>query len=108
MTRAISRSSTALSSAGEISPLARLARASFRAAGRSRLPTWSARNGGRIRGTAVDLLRRRERGPLLLQHEVVLHFVERRIDHVAVRRLAGRALYELHDQRRLHAVDHVV
>src|SRR5712671_4131182 len=45
MMRSISRSSMAFSSAAEISPLARFARASLRVAGRSRLPTWSARNG---------------------------------------------------------------
>src|SRR5262245_41941232 len=49
MTRSISRSSTALSSTAPISPLACFSRASFSAAGRSRLPTWSARNGGLVR-----------------------------------------------------------
>ena len=34
---------------GDISPAARFARASFNAVGRSRLPTWSARKGGRVR-----------------------------------------------------------
>src|SRR5579883_1491770 len=50
MMRSISRSSIAVSSAAEISPLLRRARASFSAAGRSRLPTWSARKGGLVRG----------------------------------------------------------
>src|ERR1035437_7695302 len=45
----ISRSSTALSAAESISPLANLARASFSGAVRSRLPTMSARNGGVVR-----------------------------------------------------------
>src|SRR5689334_15384426 len=45
----ISRSSTSLSSVLVISPLARRSRAFFNAAGRSRLPTWSARNGGAVR-----------------------------------------------------------
>src|SRR5215212_3056636 len=108
MTRSISPSSTALSSSAEISPLARFARASFRAGGRSRLPTWSARKGGRVRCTFLILFGGRERCLLLLQHEVVLHLVELRVDGLAVRRLAGRPLDELDDQRRLHAVDHVV
>src|SRR5262249_17480799 len=42
--RSISRSSTALRSAPPRSPFARFSRASFTAAGRSRLPTRSARN----------------------------------------------------------------
>ena len=45
----ISRSSTAFNCSAVISPAARLARASFSAAERSRLPTWSARNGGLVR-----------------------------------------------------------
>ncbi len=49
MTRSISRSSTAVNSAAVISPLARFSRATLSAAGRSRLPTWSARNGGLVR-----------------------------------------------------------
>src|SRR5262245_96337 len=44
----ISRSSTALSSAAVIAPFSRLARASLSAAGRRKLPTWSARNGGLV------------------------------------------------------------
>src|SRR5512139_2313674 len=46
MTVAISRSSTTCSASAEISPFSRFALASFRAAVRNRLPTWSARNGG--------------------------------------------------------------
>src|SRR5450759_268001 len=49
MILSISRSSTALSAAESISPLANLARASFSGAVRSRLPTMSARNGGAVR-----------------------------------------------------------
>src|SRR5450759_519615 len=49
MTRSISRSSTAFSAAASISPLARCSRPFFKAAGRNRLPTWSARNGGLVR-----------------------------------------------------------
>src|SRR5262249_61776943 len=49
MTFAISRSSTALSSAAVMAPFSRLARASLSAAGRRKLPTWSARNGGLVR-----------------------------------------------------------
>src|SRR5262249_51154784 len=45
----ISRSSIALSSSAVIALVARLARASLSAAERSRLPTWSARNGGLVR-----------------------------------------------------------
>src|SRR5713226_4480503 len=44
----ISPSSTARSASALISPLSRLARASFRGAVRSRLPTWSARNGALV------------------------------------------------------------
>src|SRR3954452_7095795 len=43
-----SRSSTALSSAAVIAPCSRLARASLSAAGRKKLPTWSARNGALV------------------------------------------------------------
>src|ERR1700757_1469534 len=46
MTFSISRSSTALSSAAVMAPFSRLVRASLSAAGRRKLPTWSARNGG--------------------------------------------------------------
>src|SRR4051812_40964010 len=49
----ISVSSTALSCAAVISPLSRLARASFSGAERRMLPTWSARNGGLVLG--IDL-----------------------------------------------------
>src|SRR4029077_1775841 len=52
MPAAISRSSMALRVSAVISPFWRLARASLSAAGRSRLPTWSARNGGEVRGMA--------------------------------------------------------
>src|SRR5262249_47505192 len=45
----ISRSSTALSSAAVMAPFSRLVRASLSAAGRRKLPTWSARNGGLVR-----------------------------------------------------------
>ena len=48
MTRSISRSSISFSASAVISPLARLARASWMRFGRSRLPTWSARNGGLV------------------------------------------------------------
>src|SRR5215831_11551133 len=48
MTFSISRSSTALSSAA-VAPFSRLVRASLSAAGRRKLPTWSARNGGLVR-----------------------------------------------------------
>src|SRR5947208_16274580 len=41
--------STARSSAGAMPPDAAALRASCRARGRSRLPTWSARKGGRVR-----------------------------------------------------------
>src|SRR5262245_6119182 len=47
-TFSISRSSIALSSAAEMAPFSRLARASLSAAGRRKLPTWSARNGGLV------------------------------------------------------------
>src|SRR6185437_385239 len=50
----ISLSSTALSAAMSISPLARLVRASFSDAVRSRLPTWSARKGGAARWDMTD------------------------------------------------------
>src|SRR5262245_62187726 len=46
----ISRSSTALNAAASISFLAYFVRASFRVAVRRRLPTWSARKGGAVRG----------------------------------------------------------
>ena len=49
MTAMISRSSIARSAASVSSPVTRLARASFSARGRSKLPTWSARNGGVVR-----------------------------------------------------------
>src|SRR5262249_37428083 len=49
MTRSISRSSISFSACSLNSPLACLARASWIAFGRSRLPTWSARNGGLFR-----------------------------------------------------------
>src|SRR5260221_12287269 len=49
MTFSISRSSTALSSAAVMAPFSRLVRASLSAAGRRRLRTWSARNGGLVR-----------------------------------------------------------
>src|SRR5437660_1537688 len=49
MTASISRSSTARSASTPISPRSRLARASFSAAERNRLPTWSARKGGLVR-----------------------------------------------------------
>src|SRR5947207_195935 len=61
MTAAISRSSTSLSAAASISPRSRLARASFSAAERNRLPTWSARNGGLVR--SID-----ESAPHLVGH----------------------------------------
>src|SRR5688572_26840055 len=47
------------SSASESSPLRFLARASCKSWGRSRLPTWSARNGGFIRGLLCGLLQRK-------------------------------------------------
>src|SRR6185503_2814563 len=46
----ISWSSICFRHSAEIAFLARSARACFSAAGRSRLPTWSARNGGVVRG----------------------------------------------------------
>src|SRR6516162_1643460 len=49
MTFSISRSSTALSSAAVMAPFSRLVRVSLSAAGRRKLPTWSARNGGLVR-----------------------------------------------------------
>src|SRR5262249_29339880 len=49
MTVSISPSSTALSSAAVLAPFSRLVRASLSAAGRRKLPTWSARNGGLVR-----------------------------------------------------------
>src|SRR5262245_58035398 len=49
MTFSISPSSTALSSAAVMAPFSRLVRASLSAAGRRKLPTWSARNGGLVR-----------------------------------------------------------
>src|SRR5260370_10527708 len=49
MTFSIWRSSTALSSAAVMAPFSRLVRASLSAAGRRKLPTWSARNGGLVR-----------------------------------------------------------
>ena len=48
---AMASSSTARSWAAVIVPAARAARASCTAGGRSRLPTWSARNGGSMRLT---------------------------------------------------------
>ena len=42
--------------------------------------------------TPVMTYPRRRAAPVLLHHEVVLHFVERRVDRLAVRRLAGRLL----------------
>src|SRR5215475_9506338 len=62
MAFSISRSSTALSAAASISPHSRLPRASFSAAGRNRLPTWSARKGGLARCTGV-LFGRKSYGP---------------------------------------------
>src|SRR6185436_2594310 len=50
---AMSRSSIAASCSAVISPRARLSRASFSAGERSRLPTWSARNGGLVRCIAA-------------------------------------------------------
>src|SRR5438874_10066627 len=64
----ISRSSTALSAAASISPRSRLARASLSAGERSRLPTWSARNGGFDRSideSAPHLLRKLHDHPQL-------------------------------------------
>src|SRR5262249_17923862 len=57
--------------------------------------------------TGLGLLRRGERLGLALQHEVVRHLEIGRRHRLAVRRLAGRLLDELDDQRRLDAVDHV-
>src|SRR5262249_58539194 len=48
ITSLMQRSCTAFSAAASISPLRCLARASCSSRGRSRLPTWSARNGGFI------------------------------------------------------------
>src|SRR5882724_332411 len=59
MTRSISRSSTVLRSVAVISPFWRFSRASFRELGRSRLPTWSARNGGLVRFILSSRDRRR-------------------------------------------------
>ena len=53
ITRAISRSSTAFRSAAEISFFANFSRADLMAAGRNRLPTWSARNGGFFRSIFI-------------------------------------------------------
>src|SRR5262249_35414434 len=50
MAFSISRSSISWSWSAPISPRSRCARAALSAAGRSRLPTWSARNGGLLRG----------------------------------------------------------
>src|SRR4051794_41942136 len=52
----ISVSSTALSCAAVISPLSRLARASFSGVERRMLPTWSARNGGLVLGIDFEIL----------------------------------------------------
>ena len=49
----ISRSSISFNAAASISPLANLARASFSGAGRSRLPTMSARKGGVARWVII-------------------------------------------------------
>src|SRR3954453_1898546 len=76
MTRSISRSSTALRSAALISPLARFSRACFNDAGRRRLPTWSARNGGLVRFMVLLRLSRRharESGPPYSRSHDVRH-----------------------------------
>jgi hypothetical protein len=49
----ISRSSTAFNAAASVSFFAYFVRASFRDAVRSRLPTWSARKGGVVRGDMI-------------------------------------------------------
>ena len=64
----ISASSTALSPAGVISPVARRVRASFTGALRSRLPTWSARNGGLVRCIVFSL-----HGPLPARDPIEQH-----------------------------------
>src|ERR1051326_8594710 len=43
-----------------------------------------------------------------LQHEIVVHDVERALERLAGRRLAGRHFLEIDDQRFLHPVHHVV
>ena len=60
MTFSISRSSTALSASAPISPRWRCSRACLTGAERSRLPTWSARNGGLVRCMRIFLTTRFE------------------------------------------------
>ena len=50
------RSSTARRASADSVPALCAARASANSRGRSRLPTWSARNGGRLRGPALALV----------------------------------------------------
>src|SRR5262249_59439333 len=108
MTFSISRSSISFNSAALISPRSRFARAALSAAGRNRLPTWSARNGGLLRGIhSACSFRGGERLRLALQHEVVAHLEERRGERLARRRFAGRLLDKIDDQRLLHRIDHV-
>src|SRR5712692_7806631 len=44
----------------------------------------------------------------LLQHEIVVHLIERAFERLAVRRLAAGDLLEIDDERFLHTVHHVV
>src|SRR5262249_40550077 len=76
-TFSISASSISFSAAAVIAPAATFARASLRRAGRRKLPTWSARNGGFVRCICLppdfvgDLDDQPQLGPLLLFRERV-------------------------------------
>src|SRR3972149_9442105 len=91
----ISRSSTALSGEASISPLACWARACFSAAGRSRLPTMSARKGGVVR--CIDLLR--DYQPRVANRRCLMNSI--RYSLFAIRSLAPNLLGHFHDHAQL-------
>src|SRR5262245_35026347 len=94
----ISASSTARSRSAVISPCARLRRASFSGVLRSKLPTASARKGGRLSGMGTT--------PSLLHHQALLHsaaaasplFRHTKVcrEHVGARRQLGARAFK-HD-----------
>src|SRR5664280_464435 len=86
-TSAIATSSTSRSSSASIRCSANAARACINAGGRSKLPTWSARNGGLVRlvtSTTVPVGRPLSEGRIDLIGRA-LHSCDREVAHVIVR-----------------------